>query len=48
MRLRVLPPIDTRASENKDYKELTQRVRGQIDAALAEMRSQPEASGFVR
>ena len=48
VRLRVLPPIDTRASENKDYKELTQRVRGQIDAALAEMRSQPEASGFVR
>lgn len=48
VRVRILPPIDTRLPENKDYKELTRRVRDQIDAELTRMRGEPEASGFAR
>jgi 1-acyl-sn-glycerol-3-phosphate acyltransferase len=38
IRVRVLPPIDTSLPENRDYKELVVRVRGQMQAALAAMR----------
>ena len=48
VRVRVLPPIDTALPENRDYKELTQRVHAQRAAALEEMRREPGASGFAR
>ncbi len=48
VRVRVLPPIDTSLPENRDYKELTQRVHDQMAVALEEMRREPGASGFAR
>ncbi len=47
VRVRVLPPIDTRLEENRDSKELTKRVQAIMAEALAQMRQEPEASGFA-
>ena len=48
VRFRILPPIDTSLPENRDAKELTKRVHGQMLQALAQMRQEPAASGFSR
>jgi len=45
MRVRILEPIDTALSENRDNKVLQRRVRDSMEAALAEMRREPGASG---
>jgi 1-acyl-sn-glycerol-3-phosphate acyltransferase len=46
MRVRILPPVDTALPENRDPKILLANVRGVMEAALAEMRREPEASGM--
>ena len=45
MRVRILEPIDTALPENRDCKILQQRVRDSMEAALAQMRREPGASG---
>jgi 1-acyl-sn-glycerol-3-phosphate acyltransferase len=45
MRVRILPPIDTALAENQDPKALLETVRGAMEAALRQMRTEPTASG---